>query len=99
MTPFLQACLMASLGLLVLALFFCLLRVLRGPTQGDRIVAIDLFGVLAVALIALMALWLDQAVFLDAAIALALVAFFGTVAYARFVEHKAANKPKGREDA
>lgn len=99
MTPFLQACLMGSLGLLVLALFFCLLRVLRGPTQGDRIVAIDLFGVLAVALIALLALWLDQVLFLDAAIALALVAFFGTVAYARFVEHKAAATAKGGDDA
>lgn len=94
MTPFLETCLAISVGLLILSLMLAAYRVLAGPAQGDRIVAIDLFGVLAVALIALFALWMGEVVFLDAAIALALVAFFGTVAYARFVEHKAARKPE-----
>lgn len=97
MTPFLGTCLTIAMGLMVLSLALSAVRVLRGPTPGDRIVAIDLFGVLAVALIALFAVWLDRAVFLDAAIALALVAFFGTVAYARFLEHKTAEH--GREGA
>ncbi|MFV3129318.1 monovalent cation/H+ antiporter complex subunit F [Niveispirillum sp. KHB5.9] len=97
MTPFLATCITIALALLVLALCLSVYRVLRGPTRGDRIVAIDLFGVLAVALIALFAIWMDRAVFLDAAIALALVAFFGTVAYARFVEDKAARN-RTKED-
>lgn len=96
MTPFLEACLGIAVFLLVLSLLLALTRVLRGPAQGDRIVAIDLFGVLCVALIALFAMWMGVPVYLDAAIALALVAFFGTVAYARFVEHKAAAQQ--RED-
>jgi len=99
MTPFLETCLAIALGLLVLSLILATFRVLTGPAQGDRIVAIDLFGVLAVALIALFALWMEQVVFLDAAIALALVAFFGTVAYARFVEQKAARQRKEDVDA
>ncbi|MFC7334334.1 monovalent cation/H+ antiporter complex subunit F [Rhodocista pekingensis] len=86
MTPFLALC--VDLGMLVMLVSFvlCVVRLLRGPTLPDRIVALDLFGLLAVAFIALYALWDGKAVFVDAAIALALVAFFGTVAYARFVE-------------
>lgn len=97
MTPFLTICITIALALLVLSLGLSVLGVLRGPTRGDRIVAIDLFGVLAVAMIALFAIWMDRAVYLDAAIALALVAFFGTVAYARFVENKAARN-SAKED-
>lgn len=92
MTPFLSACLTLSFVLLLVALVLSVLRVLRGPTTGDRIVAIDLFGVLAVAFIALLAILTDRVVYLDAAIALALVAFFGTVAYARFMEQRAADR-------
>ncbi|OYQ34186.1 hypothetical protein CHU95_12070 [Niveispirillum lacus] len=98
MTVFLETCLAVSVGLVAIALVLTAIRVLRGPTEGDRIVAIDLFGVLAVAMIAIFAIWLGEQVFLDAAIALALVAFFGTIAYARFVEHKAALKAKEPSD-
>ena len=61
--------------------------------QNDRLVGpvIDILkrsapvALLAVGMIALFAIREDQPVFLDAAIALALVAFLGTVAYARFL--------------
>lgn len=102
MTPFLSGCLILSFVLLLLALVLSVVRVLRGPTTGDRIVAIDLFGVLAVAFIALLAILTDRVVYLDAAIALALVAFFGTVAYARFMEQRAAARRQageGEDDA
>lgn len=90
MTRFFYICLEFSLVVLVVAMVLTIYRVLRGPRAGDRIVAADLFTVLAVAFIGLFAIHIDQVVFLDAAIALALVAFFATVAYARFLEHKAA---------
>ncbi|MFV3073604.1 monovalent cation/H+ antiporter complex subunit F [Niveispirillum fermenti] len=90
MTFFFYICLEVSLVILILSMVMTMYRVLRGPRAGDRIVAADLFTVLAVAFIALFAIHIDQVVFLDAAIALALVAFFATVAYARFLEHKAA---------
>jgi len=77
-----------SMIIILAAFVLTVVRLLRGPTLPDRIVALDLFGLLAVAFIALYALWDDQPVFLDAAIALALVGFFGTVAYARFVEKR-----------
>ena len=50
--------------------------------------ALGLLTLLAVGVIALFAIREDKPVFLDAAIALALVAFLGTVAYARFLERR-----------
>lgn len=91
MTPmngFLQVCVEIGMIILLASFLLTVWRLLKGPTLPDRIVALDLFGLLAVAFIALYSLWDRKAVFLDAAIALALVAFFGTVAYARFVEQR-----------
>ncbi|MBP7340396.1 monovalent cation/H+ antiporter complex subunit F [Niveispirillum sp.] len=96
MTPFLSACIVIAMSIMLVALLLSLVRVVIGPMAGDRIVAVDLFGVQAVAFIALLSLYVGQEVFLDAAIALALVAFFSTVAYARFLEHKATLHKKAK---
>lgn len=96
--PFLAWSLRIGLVLMAVACVLTVIRLLKGPTLPDRIVAIDLFGVLAVALIGLYAIWARQAILIDAAIALALVAFFGTVAYARFVERRGMQRGDG-EDA
>ena len=61
-------------------------RVIRGPSTPDRVLALDMIGLLSVSFIAVVAVASDQAVLLDAAIALALVSFLGTVAFARFIE-------------
>ena len=77
--------------LLLLALALCFFRLLRGPSLADRVVALDVLNILAVAYCALLAMASGRAVYLDAAIALALVAFLVTVAFARFVERSASN--------
>lgn len=59
-----------------------LLRLLRGPTGADRVVAIDALTLLGVAAIATVSLITQQAVFLDVAVVLALVSFLGTVGFA-----------------
>jgi len=95
LTPFLAWCLEIAMIIHLAAFFLCVLRLLRGPTLPDRVVALDLFGVLAVAFIALFAMWDGQPVFLDAAIALALVAFLGTVACSRFIELRGGQSGRG----
>jgi multicomponent Na+:H+ antiporter subunit F len=79
----------AAYGMIALALLLVLLRLARGPTLSDRVIALDLLAVLAVGLIAMMTLETNQPVFLDAAIVLALVAFLGTVAFGRYLERRA----------
>lgn len=68
-------------GALVLTTY----RLLKGPTLPDRVVALDLITILLVALLTLFALSSQVETYLDAALVLALVAFLGTVALARFI--------------
>ena len=72
-----------TLGVALLAAF---IRLVKGPTLPDRIVAMDLFGVLVVGLIVVLAGWSGVRATLDAAIVIALVGFLGTIAYATYVE-------------
>lgn len=69
-------------------MFLALLRLVRGPSLPDRVVALDLIGLLAVGIIAAFDIAAEQPVLLDAATVLALVAFLGTVAFARYVERR-----------
>ena len=75
-----------SLVILGTALLIAMIRLVKGPTLPDRIVAMDLIGVLVVGLIAVLAAATGVRATLDAAIVIALVGFVGTVAYATYVE-------------
>ena len=78
-----------GLAILTLSMTLVLFRIVRGPKNADRIIALDLLSVLVVALVVLYALFTNEAVFLDVALAYALVAFLGTVAFARYLERSA----------
>lgn len=70
-----------AIGLAV-SLLLALVRIVRGPSLPDRIIAFDLVTVVAIATIGLAALVFEQAVLLDVAIVLALLTFIATVAFA-----------------
>jgi multicomponent Na+:H+ antiporter subunit F len=75
-----------ALATLGVALLIAVLRLVKGPTLPDRIVAMDLVGVLVVGLIVVLAASTQVRATLDAAIVIALIGFVGTVAYASYVE-------------
>ncbi len=77
-----------SLCLLVLAtgLAMVLVRLCRGPSLPDRVVALEMFGTLVVGVIGLLAIATDQALLLDVAIVMALMGFMATIGFARFLE-------------
>ena len=75
-----------SLATLGLALLIALARLVKGPTLPDRVVAMDLVGVLVVGLIVVLAGSTDVIATLDAAVVIALIGFVATVAYAAYVE-------------
>ena len=75
-----------TLVILGLALLMSFIRIVKGPTLPDRIVAMDLFGVLVVGLIVVLAGRTGVRATLDAAIVIALIGFLGTVAYATYVQ-------------
>ena len=75
-----------TLVTLGVALIVAFVRLVKGPTLTDRIVAMDLFGVLVVGLIVVLAGRSGVRATLDAAIVIALIGFLGTIAYATYVE-------------
>lgn len=75
-----------ALAMLSVALLLAFVRLVRGPSLPDRVVALDLISILAASVTAVYAIAAEQAVFLDVAIILALIAFLGTVAFARYIE-------------
>lgn len=77
-----------ALGMVGLAMLLTFVRLVRGPTLPDRVVALDLMGVLAVGILAAYAVATDQPGLLDPAAVLALVGFLGTVAFARYLERR-----------
>lgn len=82
---FVSACLVAIAASLVMTV----IRLLRGPTLPDRVVSLDLVAYQAIALMLVYAVLMGQPAFLDVSLVLALVAFLGTVAFARYIENYA----------
>jgi len=77
-----------TLTTLAVAAALAFVRLVRGPTLPDRVIAIDLIGVLIVCLLVVVAASTEQPALLDVAMVLALISFVGTVAYARYVERE-----------
>lgn len=79
---------LVALTMLVVAAALTFVRLAKGPTLPDRVIAIDLIGVLMVCVLVVMAGVTAQQAFLDVAIVVALISFVGTVAYARYIERE-----------
>lgn len=77
-----------SLGMLAVSLFLALIRLGKGPTLPDRVMALDLIGTVVVGMIPLYCIAVGSSEYLDAAIVLALIAFLSTVAFAKFIERR-----------
>lgn len=64
-------------------------RLVRGPRQADRVVALDILLAAAVAFAVAASLATGRTVFLDVALGMALVGFVGTVGWSRLIEQTA----------
>ncbi|MFK7858537.1 MAG: monovalent cation/H+ antiporter complex subunit F [Granulosicoccus sp.] len=82
----LQLSISIAISLTAVGLVAGCIRMFKGPTAADRIVALDLVTILLVAITSLLALQLDNSAYLDLGLALALVGFLATVAFARYLE-------------
>jgi multicomponent Na+:H+ antiporter subunit F len=84
--PVLTASVAIALTMLAVAAGMTFIRLLKGPTLPDRVIAIDLIGVLLVCLLVVTAADTEQQALLDVAMVVALISFVGTVAYSRYIE-------------
>ena len=77
-----------ALAVLSSGMVLTVVRLLQGPTLADRVVALDLIATQTIGFIVVYSIASDQELYLRAAIVLALIAFLGTVAFARYMERK-----------
>ena len=73
------------LPILCLAITIVFVRLVKGPTLADRVVALDLMTTVGIGVIAIYALALDQPLYLDVAAIVALISFLGTIAFAYYL--------------
>lgn len=74
---------------LAVALAITFVRIVRGPSLMDRVVALELTASLVAGIVAVYAIGTDDPALIDVAIVLALVAFISAVAFARYAERRA----------
>lgn len=77
-----------AMFILLLAAAMCLYRINRGPTAADRIVAVDILGILIVGFCAILTITTGRSWYMDIGIAWALQSFIGTLALAKYLEGK-----------
>jgi len=74
------------INVILFCTLFVLFRVLFGPSPADRIVAVDILGILIVGLLALLGLVFDQSFFMDIGLIWALMSFIASLAFAKILE-------------
>lgn len=74
--------------MLAAAALLCLLRLVRGVSLADRIMALDALLIVVVIGIGVDAARTGQGTYLEALLVVALIAFIGTTTVARFIERR-----------
>lgn len=88
MSPILTTAIDVSFIMVMLGVVAGFIRLVKGPSLPDRIVALDMMTVLIVSFCGLYAIQSGETAFVDVAIIVALIGFLATVALARFVERR-----------
>ncbi|MDO5646632.1 cation:proton antiporter [Paracoccus sp. (in: a-proteobacteria)] len=92
---FLDYAVLFAFAMVILGVALASIRLIKGPTLADRVVALDMMTVQLVAFGGLSALQARNAAFLDVAVVLALVGFLATVCLARYLDRQHNLKKQG----
>lgn len=85
---FLQISIYIAFGVLLLAFVFALLRLFRGPSGSDQIVALDLIASIVMGFILCYSLLVEQVIYFEIAIIIAMISFLGTIAMSIYLKQK-----------
>jgi multicomponent Na+:H+ antiporter subunit F len=88
MSPILSTSVDIAFILVMLGVVGGFIRLVKGPSLPDRVVALDMMTVLIVSFCGLYAILSEQTAFVDVAIVVAVIGFLATVALARYVERR-----------
>jgi multicomponent K+:H+ antiporter subunit F len=81
----LHSVILLCLGIMSAAVILNVMRLLKGPSLPDRILALDTLYINAIAIIMLLGLFLDSDLFFEVALLIAVMGFVGTVAIAKYL--------------
>ena len=85
MSPLLASAITVTLFLYTLAMALALVRLMRGPSAQDRVLALDFLSVVAMLMMLVLAIRYDSDMYFEAALLLALFSFVSSVAMAKFL--------------
>ena len=95
---FLEFSIYTTFIMVMLSLAIAFVRLARGPTLSDRVVALDMMTVSIIAVCGVVAVATGVYAMLDVGLVLALVGFLATVALARFAERRDARRQEASAD-
>jgi multicomponent Na+:H+ antiporter subunit F len=74
------------LGLLILSIVFCIIRVFKGPTAPDRVVGLDTINTLVIVSMIAYGMASGSFIYVDVAIVYALLSYISTLFIAKYLE-------------
>lgn len=75
-----------SLILVSLSMIGLFVRLVKGPSVPDRVIALDAIGISLISIVALLSLIFETEFFLEVILLMSILAFIGTAAFAKFLE-------------
>ncbi|HEX2541380.1 MAG TPA: K+/H+ antiporter subunit F [Caldimonas sp.] len=85
MSPLLATAITVTLVLYAAAMALGLVRLMRGPSAQDRVLALDFLSAVAMLMMLVLAVRYDSSMYFEAALLLALFSFVSSVAMAKFL--------------
>ena len=73
---------------LVLTIIVCMFRAIVGPTNADRLIAVNVIGTKTIVLISMISVVLGKRFYEDVVIVYALISYLATVIISRFVDER-----------
>jgi multicomponent Na+:H+ antiporter subunit F len=80
-----------SLWFLIALSALCIIRVVLGPTVADRVVAIDILGIIVVGICVILSISTGRSFLIDIGIAWIILSFIGTLTMAKYLERRKLN--------
>jgi multicomponent Na+:H+ antiporter subunit F len=75
-----------ALSFMAVGMFFSFVRFVKGPTAGDRTVALDTLTTIGVAAMVLLGYMFQRFIYVDVALVYAVLGFIGVIVIARYLE-------------
>lgn len=85
MSPVLAIAISVTLMLYAIAMVFGLMRMVRGPSAQDRVLALDFLYIVGTLVMLVLAIRFESSMYFEGALLMVLFGFVGSVAMAKFL--------------